>query len=42
MKTLWEGHVAHIGKKGNSGMVESGKLERKSILGDLGVDGRLV
>jgi len=31
-----------LGKKGNSGMVETGKLERKSILGDLGVDGTLV
>jgi len=42
MKTVWEEHVAHIGKKGNSSMVEIRKLERKSILGYLGVDGRLV
>ena len=42
MKNVWEGHVAHIGKKVNTSMVEIGKLERKSSLGDLGVDGRLV
>jgi hypothetical protein len=42
MKTVWEGHMAHIGKNGNSSMVLSGKLERKSSFGDLGVDGRLI
>jgi hypothetical protein len=42
MKTVWEGHVAHIGKNGNSSMVLRGKLQRKSSLGDLGVDGRLI
>jgi hypothetical protein len=30
---VWEGHVAHIGKKKNSSMVEIGKLEWKEQLG---------
>ena len=42
VKTVWEGHMARIGKNGNSSMVLSGKLERKSSLGDLGVNGRLI
>jgi hypothetical protein len=42
MKTVWEGHLAHIGKKGHASMVLIGKLARKSSLGDLGVDGRLI
>jgi hypothetical protein len=42
MNTVWDEHVAHVRKKGNSSMFEIEKLEGKSSLGDLGVDRRLI